>query len=101
MTDSGKKFEPSLAVKTRGMSDMETIAEAVLEKQIAYLETRFDKLQQMAEDTEVKQGSIQADLISLNKTIGSVNIKLEKVRSNVECNHGKLARQDTDGDDAT
>lgn len=54
MANSSKKFELSLAVKTRGMSDMEAIAEAILEEQHAFLETRFNKLQQMAEDTEAK-----------------------------------------------
>lgn len=95
MADSSKKFEPSLAVNTRGMSDMEAIAEAVLEKQCAFLETRFDKLQQMAEDTDAKLGSIQADLLSLNENIGSVNLELEKIRSDVEGNRGKLAVQET------
>ncbi|CAK6979638.1 hypothetical protein KUCAC02_008291 [Scomber scombrus] len=80
MTDSSKKFEPGLAVKTRGMSDMEAIAEAVLEKQRGYLETRFDKLQQMGEDTEAKLGAIQADLFSLNESIGSVTVELDKIR---------------------
>lgn len=43
------------------MSDIEAIAEAVLEKQLGYLETCFNKLQQM----EAKLGAIQADLFSL------------------------------------
>lgn len=65
MADSSKKFEPGLAVKTRGMSDMEAITEAGLEKQLGYLETCFNKLQQTAEDTEAKLGVIQTDLLSL------------------------------------
>lgn len=69
---------------------MEAIAEAVLEKQRGYLETRFDKLQQMGEDTEAKLGAIQADLLSLNESIGSVNVELDKIRSDVESNRGKL-----------
>lgn len=95
MADSSKKYEPSLVVKTRGMSDMEAIAEAVLEKQRGYLETCFDKLQQMAEDTEVKLGAIQADLHSLNKSVGSINVELNKIRSDVESNRRKLASQET------
>lgn len=74
---------------------MEAIAEAVLEKQRAYLETRFDKLQQMAEDTEAKLGLIQADLFSLNESVGSVNLELEKLRSDVVRNSGKLASQES------
>ena len=77
------------------MSDMEAIAEAVLEKQRGYLETRFNKLQQMGEDTEAKLGAIQADLFSLSESIGSVNVELDKVRSDVESNRGKLASHET------
>lgn len=51
MTDSSKNFELSLVVKTRSMPHMEAIAEAILDKQPAYLERRLDKLQQMADDT--------------------------------------------------
>lgn len=95
MTDSTKKFEQGFAVKTRGMSDMEVIAEAVLEKQCGYLETCFDKNQQMGEDTEAKLGAIQADLFPLCKNIGSVNVELDKVQSDVESNRGKLASHET------
>lgn len=73
---------------------MEAIAEAVLGNQRAYLETRFDKLQQMAEDTEAKLGLIQADLFSLNESIGSVNLELEKIRSDVESNRVTLVSQE-------
>lgn len=74
---------------------MEAIAEAVLEKQRGYLETRFDKLQRVAEDTEAKLGAIQADLLSLNESVGCVNVELDKIRSDVESNRGKLASQET------
>uniref|UniRef100_A0A672I783 L1 transposable element RRM domain-containing protein n=1 Tax=Salarias fasciatus TaxID=181472 RepID=A0A672I783_SALFA len=95
MAESSKKFETGLTVKTRGMSDMEAIAEAVLEKQRGYLEARFGKLQQVAEDTEAKLGVIQADLLSLNESVGCVNVELDKIRANVESNRGKLANQET------
>ena len=74
---------------------MEAIAEAVIEKQRGYLETRFDKLQQMAEGTEAKLGAIQADLLSLNESVGSVNVELDKIRSDVDSNRGKLASQES------
>lgn len=73
---------------------MEAIAEAVLERQRGYLETRFDKLQQMGEDTEAKLGASQADLLSLTESIGSVKVELDKIRSDVGSNSGRLATQE-------
>ena len=58
MTNSSKKFEQGLVVKTRGMSDMDAIVKAVLEKQRGYLKTRFNNVQQLGEDTEAKLGAI-------------------------------------------
>ena len=102
MSDSSKKPEPGLAVKTRVMSDMEAIAEAVLERQRGYLETRFDKLQQMGEDTEAKLLTIQADLLSLTESIGAIKVELDKIRSDVGSNSGRLATEEaTLEDDAT
>ena len=48
----------------------------------------------MGEDTDAKLGAIQADLLSLTKSISSVNVKLEKIRSDVESNSGRLAIQE-------
>lgn len=48
----------------------------------------------MAEDTQAKLGLIQADLFSLNESVESVNVQLEKIRSDVESNRVKLATQE-------
>ena len=93
MSDSSKKSEPGPAVKTRGMSNMETRAEAVLERQRGYLEARFDKLQQMEEDTEAKLGAIQTDLISLTGIISPIKGESDKLQSDVGSNSGRLATQ--------
>lgn len=77
------------------MSDMEAVVEAVLERQCGYLETRFDKLQQMGEDTHAKLGAIQADLLSLTESIGSVKVELNKILSDVGSNSGRLATQES------
>ena len=61
MTDSSKKFESGLTVKTQRMSDMESIAEAMLDKQHGYMETHFNKLQQMGEGMEEKLQAILTD----------------------------------------
>lgn len=94
MTDSSRKSELGFAVKTRGMTNMETIAEAVLEKQRGYLETRFNKLQQMGEGTEEKLRAIQTDLLALSESIGTVNVEMGKIRSNVENNSERLVSQE-------
>lgn len=73
---------------------METIAEAVLEKQRGYLETRFNKLQQMGEGTEEKLRAIQTDLLALSESIGTVNVEMGKIRSNVENNSERLVSQE-------
>lgn len=94
MTDSSRKSELGFAVKTRGMTNMETIVEAVLEKQRGYLETRFNKLQQMGEGTEEKLRAIQTDLLALSESIGTVNVEMGKIRLNVENNSERLVSQE-------
>lgn len=75
-------------------TDMEAIAESVLERQRDYLESRFDQLQQMGKDTERKLCAIQNHLMSLSESIGTINTEMGKIQSDVKGNSKLLATQD-------
>ncbi|KAI4830857.1 hypothetical protein KUCAC02_002461 [Chaenocephalus aceratus] len=91
MSKSSKKSPPEKGPETRGKSDMEALADTVLEKQRCYLDSRFDQLQQMRRETEGKLTSIQTDLMVLSESIGTVKAEMGKIRLDVVKNSGMLA----------
>ncbi|KAI4801219.1 hypothetical protein KUCAC02_000143 [Chaenocephalus aceratus] len=91
MSKSSKKSPPKKGPETRGKSDMEALADTVLEKQRGYLDSRFDQLQQMGRETEGKLTSIQTDLMVLSESIGTVKAEMGKIRLDVVKNSGMLA----------
>lgn len=94
MAESNKKSVSNTTKNKANRSDMEAIAESVLEKQRDYLESCFDQLQQMGKDTEGKLGAIQTHLMSLSESIGTINKEMGKIRSDVKGNSKLLATQD-------
>ncbi|KAK1893395.1 LINE-1 retrotransposable element ORF1 protein [Dissostichus eleginoides] len=91
MSKSSKKSPPKKGPETRGKSDMEALADTVLEKERGYLDSRFDQLQQMGRETEGKLTSIQTDLVVLSESICTVKAEMGKIRLDVVKNVGMLA----------
>lgn len=94
MVESNKKSMSNTSKNKVNRSDVEAIAESVLEKQHDYLESRFDQLQQMGKDTEGKLGAIQTHLTTLSESIGTINAEMGKIRSDVKGHSKLLATQD-------
>lgn len=86
MAESNKKSASNSSKSKANRSNMEAIAESVLERQRDYLESRFDQLQQMGKDTEGKLCAIQTHLMSLSESIGTIDAEMGKIRSDVKGN---------------
>lgn len=94
MAESNKKSASNASKNKGNRTDMEAIAESVLERQRDYLESRFDQLQQMGKDTEGKLCAIQTHLVTLSDSIGTINAEMGKIRSDVKGNSKLLATQE-------
>ena len=76
MTEPGKKSSAggASAKSSKGTraTELDTMADTIMERQREYLEPRFAQLHEMGRSTEDKLSTIQSDLASLSANIGVV-----------------------------
>lgn len=71
-------------------SDVDSIAENLMEKQQSYLEPGLAKIQQVGMENDEKVSAIKAELTSQAANVGTVTLRGEELKTKVESNSSAL-----------
>lgn len=87
---STKKKVPSVCRDT----DVDAIAEYMMQKQRKYLEPRLSEIQQTGKDNDAKLSAIQTELTTLTTALNTIKSEVDSLKTAVGSNSSTLDKHD-------